>query len=219
MLRMVFGEYWRLKNTQNCLLLWDVNDDWIPKEVGKCGQQNNLRCSSPPINRGHQRFKKLLFLVRYPYQSNKMPLLLWRGASQSRIKTSRDFMNWNFNNQPTNALMFNQCSRDSKFFHMFRLLRVAIFYPTNDKNKCQETPQMNCRSTSTAPWIISCTASSGNRCCNMLYNKHAKSAWRPSSREMSSFEKVSPGIKPRFFSQKMAPYPAHSMGNWLYEIP
>ena len=27
--------------------------------------------------------------------------------------------------------------------------------------------------------------------------------WRPSSREMSSFEKVNPGMRPRFFSQKM----------------
>ena len=31
----------------------------------------------------------------------------------------------------------------------------------------------------------------------------AKSQCKPSSREMSSFEKLNPGIKPRFFNQKM----------------
>ena len=36
------------------------------------------------------------------------------------------------------------------------------------------------------------------------YRRHAKSQCMPSSREMSSFEKVRPGIRPRFFSQKMA---------------
>jgi hypothetical protein len=33
---------------------------------------------------------------------------------------------------------------------------------------------------------------------------HAKSVCRPSSREMSSFENVRPGIRPRFLSQKIA---------------
>jgi len=37
-----------------------------------------------------------------------------------------------------------------------------------------------------------------------LYNKHANSVWRPSSLEMNSFEKVSPGIKPHFLIQKIA---------------
>ena len=37
-----------------------------------------------------------------------------------------------------------------------------------------------------------------------LTMRQAKSVWRPSSREMSSLEKVSPGIFPRFLSQKMA---------------
>lgn len=36
------------------------------------------------------------------------------------------------------------------------------------------------------------------------YNKQAKSQCRPSSREMSSLEKVRPGMRPRFLSQKMA---------------
>lgn len=35
------------------------------------------------------------------------------------------------------------------------------------------------------------------------YRRHAKSQCNPSSREISSLEKVSPGIKPRFFSQKI----------------
>merc|ERR1712242_567242 len=34
--------------------------------------------------------------------------------------------------------------------------------------------------------------------------RQAKSVWRPSSREISSLLKVRPGIKPRFFSQKIA---------------
>ena len=34
--------------------------------------------------------------------------------------------------------------------------------------------------------------------------RQAKSVWSPSSLEMSSLEKVSPGMRPRFFSQKMA---------------
>lgn len=34
-----------------------------------------------------------------------------------------------------------------------------------------------------------------------LYRRQAKSLWSPSSREMSSFEKVSPGIMPLFLSQ------------------
>jgi ribonucleotide reductase beta subunit family protein with ferritin-like domain len=37
----------------------------------------------------------------------------------------------------------------------------------------------------------------------MLYNKHANSQCKPSSREINSLLKVKPGIKPRFFSQKI----------------
>ena len=36
-----------------------------------------------------------------------------------------------------------------------------------------------------------------------LKRRQAKSVWRPSSREMSSLEKVKPGMRPRFLSQKM----------------
>jgi hypothetical protein len=37
-----------------------------------------------------------------------------------------------------------------------------------------------------------------------LYRMQEKSVWRPSSRLMSSLEKVRPGMRPRFLSQKMA---------------
>ena len=36
-----------------------------------------------------------------------------------------------------------------------------------------------------------------------VYNKQAKSQCNPSSREINSFEKERPGIKPRFFNQKI----------------
>lgn len=37
-----------------------------------------------------------------------------------------------------------------------------------------------------------------------LYSMQAKSQWRPSSLEISSFENVRPGINPLFLSQNMA---------------
>ena len=39
--------------------------------------------------------------------------------------------------------------------------------------------------------------------CAHEYSRQAKSQWRPSSREMSSLEKVRPCMRPRFLSQKM----------------
>jgi hypothetical protein len=36
-----------------------------------------------------------------------------------------------------------------------------------------------------------------------VYNKQAKSQCKPSSLEINSFEKESPGINPRFFNQKI----------------
>src|SRR5210317_2665529 len=39
---------------------------------------------------------------------------------------------------------------------------------------------------------------------NNLKSSTANSWWRPSSREMSSFEKQRPGMRPRFLSQKIA---------------
>ena len=38
----------------------------------------------------------------------------------------------------------------------------------------------------------------------MVYNKQAKSVCKPSSLEINSFEKVRPGIKDLFLSQKIA---------------
>src|SRR6056300_1031750 len=38
----------------------------------------------------------------------------------------------------------------------------------------------------------------------VLKSSTANSWWRPSSREMSSFEKHRPGMRPRFFNQKIA---------------
>lgn len=37
-----------------------------------------------------------------------------------------------------------------------------------------------------------------------LYNRQAKSQWRPSSLDISSFENVRPGINPLFLSQNIA---------------
>ena len=56
----------------------------------------------------------------------------------------------------------------------------------------------------TASIIISLTCSFVNlftRC--FVYNRQAKSQCNPSSLEINSFEKESPGIKPRFLSQKI----------------
>lgn len=48
------------------------------------------------------------------------------------------------------------------------------------------------------------TCSVESLCCKCPYSMQAKSVWRPSSREMSTLEKLSPGMRPRFLSQKMA---------------
>merc|ERR1740130_1237786 len=52
---------------------------------------------------------------------------------------------------------------------------------------------MNVRSAVTAPLMMSCTTLSGRGFCSMVYNMHANSVCRPSSREISSLEKVNPG--------------------------
>uniref|UniRef100_A0A8W7PH27 Uncharacterized protein n=1 Tax=Anopheles coluzzii TaxID=1518534 RepID=A0A8W7PH27_ANOCL len=56
----------------------------------------------------------------------------------------------------------------------------------------------------TASRMISVTRSFDGFCTRYLNIRQAKSQCSPSSREISSFEKVSPGIRPRFFSQKIA---------------
>lgn len=55
----------------------------------------------------------------------------------------------------------------------------------------------------TASVITSWTARLEGRLFRWEKSRQAKSVWRPSSREMSSLEKVRPGIRPRFLSQKI----------------
>ncbi len=55
----------------------------------------------------------------------------------------------------------------------------------------------------TASVIIDLILSGVGLCFNFVYNRQAKSQCNPSSLLMSSFEKVKPGINPRFFSQKI----------------
>uniref|UniRef100_A0AAG5D4I2 Uncharacterized protein n=1 Tax=Anopheles atroparvus TaxID=41427 RepID=A0AAG5D4I2_ANOAO len=62
----------------------------------------------------------------------------------------------------------------------------------------------NSCSISTASRMMLVTRSRVGFCTRYLNIRQAKSQCRPSSREISSFEKVKPGIRPRFFSQKMA---------------
>jgi len=63
---------------------------------------------------------------------------------------------------------------------------------------------MNFFSISTASQIISRIRSFVSLLFKCLYRRHAKSVCIPSSREINSFEKVRPGMRPRFFSQKIA---------------
>eukprot|EP01137_Pigoraptor_chileana_P010999 Opistho-2@61229 len=62
----------------------------------------------------------------------------------------------------------------------------------------------NSCSIETALAMISRTRSLLGLFLRRLNMRHAKSQWRPSSRLMSSLEKVRPGMSPRFLSQKMA---------------
>ena len=52
--------------------------------------------------------------------------------------------------------------------------------------------------------MISAIRSAGNLLTSLEWRRHAKSQCRPSSRLMSSFEKQRPGMRPLFFSQKIA---------------
>ena len=90
---------------------------------------------------------------------------------------------------------------------------VLILVRTQDKGCAvwQDVCMIGCAydmmcvcSTSTASPMIACTVSSSNCRSNWAYVKQAKSQCNPSSREINSFEKAKPGIKPRFLSQKMA---------------
>lgn len=61
----------------------------------------------------------------------------------------------------------------------------------------------NSFSISTASQMILPTVSGLGRRSRWEKRRQAKSVCSPSSREMSSLEKVRPGINPRFFNQKM----------------
>eukprot|EP00882_Tetradesmus_deserticola_P015003 GHRQ01015970.1.p2 GENE.GHRQ01015970.1~~GHRQ01015970.1.p2 ORF type:complete len:178 (+),score=25.20 GHRQ01015970.1:474-1007(+) len=63
---------------------------------------------------------------------------------------------------------------------------------------------MNSCSRCTASSTSWCTSASPSLCARRLYSSTAKSVCRPSSLLMSSLLKVSPGMSPRFLSQKIA---------------
>ena len=63
---------------------------------------------------------------------------------------------------------------------------------------------MNSISIAMALLMISTIRDSGSLLTNFEYKRHAKSQWSPSSRLISSLLKHKPGIKPRFFNQKIA---------------
>ena len=63
---------------------------------------------------------------------------------------------------------------------------------------------MNSISIATALLMMSTMRDSGSRLISFEYSRHAKSQWSPLSRLISSLLKHRPGIKPHFFSQKIA---------------
>ena len=67
-----------------------------------------------------------------------------------------------------------------------------------------DSNQSNSISIATALLMISTIRDSGSRLISFEYKRHAKSQWSPSSWLISSLLKHRPGIKPRFFSQKIA---------------
>ena len=77
----------------------------------------------------------------------------------------------------------------------------SAFMPISDTGSASHTKAF---STSTASPTMACTVASSRRWSSSAYVAQAKSQCSPSSREINSLEKVSPGIKPRFLSQKMA---------------
>lgn len=77
---------------------------------------------------------------------------------------------------------------------------VTAFMPMRPTGRASVT---NSFSHSTASRMIFLTVSGLGLSCNMLNNRHAKSQWRPSSREMNSLEVESPGMSPLFFNQNI----------------
>ena len=107
----------------------------------------------------------------------------------------------------SNGLGVSQClgqfsciNRRSATNSMYRLISVA-FIPIKLQGKLSLINSFSIATTSVImaamlAWVV------GYR--SRLCNKQPKSVWRPSSREINSLEKVTPGSKPRFFNQKMA---------------
>jgi len=78
---------------------------------------------------------------------------------------------------------------------------IVEFIPINSTGRASAT---NSISIATALLMISTIWDSGSRLISFEYNRHTKSQWSPSSWLISSLLKHRPGIKPRFFSQKIA---------------
>ena len=76
----------------------------------------------------------------------------------------------------------------------------VLLIPMSSTGRASETKSF---SISTASEMISITLQGGNLFTMCWQIKHAKSVCNPSSLEISSLEKVSPGIKDRFLSQNM----------------
>mmetsp|Transcript_34634 Transcript_34634/g.81771 ORF Transcript_34634/g.81771 Transcript_34634/m.81771 type:complete len:224 (-) Transcript_34634:367-1038(-) len=78
---------------------------------------------------------------------------------------------------------------------------IREFMPIRSTESASQTNSFSCSTASPMMW---CSSASVSLFSSMLYSRHAKSQCMPSSREISSFEKVSPGMRPRFLSQKIA---------------
>mmetsp|Transcript_78952 Transcript_78952/g.190910 ORF Transcript_78952/g.190910 Transcript_78952/m.190910 type:complete len:216 (-) Transcript_78952:536-1183(-) len=76
---------------------------------------------------------------------------------------------------------------------------IREFMPIRSTESASQTNSFSCSTASPMMW---CSSASVSLFSSMLYSRHAKSQCMPSSREISSFEKVSPGMRPRFLSQK-----------------
>mmetsp|Transcript_33028 Transcript_33028/g.98277 ORF Transcript_33028/g.98277 Transcript_33028/m.98277 type:complete len:213 (+) Transcript_33028:448-1086(+) len=107
----------------------------------------------------------------------------------------------------SNGLLTPQCAptpssprRRSATNSMYCVISRA-FMPMSETGSASVTKT---RSISTASRMMSSTRSRGGGRSSLEKSRQAKSQCSPSSREMSSFEKVRPGISPRFLSQNSA---------------
>mmetsp|Transcript_2762 Transcript_2762/g.7158 ORF Transcript_2762/g.7158 Transcript_2762/m.7158 type:complete len:252 (+) Transcript_2762:620-1375(+) len=94
--------------------------------------------------------------------------------------------------------------RATKSLSATNSMYCIISFPFMPIRSTGSASEMNSCSMVTASTTISRTRSADTRLFIRLCRRQAKSQCRPSSREMSSLEKVRPGMRPRFFSQKMA---------------